>query len=469
MTRPTPPPELQLPTGATVVVTGQQVGLLTGPLLTLLKATRAVSFAAEADKTARSATPSTATPAPVVPLFWAAADDHDLAEIHHTYALNPKEEAQKFRIDVQSVRGAASEIAVPTDSATALVGELFAVAAIDPAAFPLDAYLPRAGDSLADWFCRCLTAILGHHAPRIVLPAQLNAAARGVYDQALRDDGAIEQALAEGAAANREAGIAAPLPVEADPPLFVIEPGARTHVRRTGRPGEFLLGERTISRAALLDLAHAGVPRLSANVALRTIVQAATLPCIAYVAGPTELLYYRQLEPLHRLFGVAFPTLVRRPQATVLTTAAARAARKLGVAPDGLLAALDARAAAPPGPAAPLLARGTELRAEVTTWIEALQAESPALKSATERRATQLLQSLDGVLERASAAIADGALQAGARWSTLQNVVRPRGKPQERVLNVLPFLAERGPALIEQFLALRGEPGPDGVVPHAVL
>jgi Bacillithiol biosynthesis BshC len=183
MTRPTPPSELMLPPGATVVVTGQQVGLLTGPLLTVLKAARAVSFAAEREAAQRSAAPATAPATPVVPLFWAAADDHDLAEIHHTYILNRKEEAQKFRLDIESARGAASEVAVPTDSATTLVRELFAAAEIDSVKLALDTYLPQPGDSLATWFCRCLGAVLGVHAPRVVLPAQLNAAARGVYDR----------------------------------------------------------------------------------------------------------------------------------------------------------------------------------------------------------------------------------------------------------------------------------------------
>jgi bacillithiol biosynthesis cysteine-adding enzyme BshC len=447
------------PSSPPCVVTGQQVGLLTGPLLTVLKAARAVSFAKEA---------SAARGTPVVPLFWAASDDHDLDEIHSTHVLNAQDEAQKLRLDLGPARGAASEVAVPDGIGSALVRELFEVASIDPAAFPVEPWLPEAGDSLARWFCRSLQHAFGPHAPTIVEPSQLTAAARGIFDQALRDDGAVGRALAEGTAANQAAGLAAPLPVEDEPPLFLIEAGARTRVRRGARSGEFRVGERTFSRAALLDFATAGVPRLSANVALRTIVQAATLPVVAYVAGPTEFLYYRQLEPLHRLFGVAFPQLVRRPHATVMTTAAARAARKLGVAPTGLLAALDAREQAAPA-RTPLLDRGAALRAEVAGYVEQLTAVSPAVKSAAERRATQLLQSFDGLLERAGAAIADGAKSDGARWSTLAATVRPRGRPQERVLNVLPFLAQRGPALIEQFLALRGEPDGDGVVPHAVI
>ncbi|MBL8842220.1 MAG: bacillithiol biosynthesis BshC [Planctomycetes bacterium] len=448
-----------LPVGAACVVTGQQVGVLTGPLLTLLKAARAISFARE--QTAERG-------APVVPLFWAASDDHDLDEIHHTFVVNGQDEVQRLRLELGPDRGAASEVVVPIEAGRALVAELFTLAAIDPAAFPLEPWLPQPGDTLASWFIRCFRQLFGAHAPAVIEPRELTAAARPLFDQALRDDGAIGRALAEGAAANAAAGLAAPLPVEDEPPLFVIERGARTRVRRGARPGEFLVGERTISRAALLDLAGPGLPRLSANVALRTIVQAGCLPALAYVAGPTELLYYRQLEPLHRLFGVPFPQLVRRPHATLLTTAAARAARKLGLAPDRLLAALAAREAGPPA-RSPLLERGAALRHEVAGYVEQLLALSPAVKSAADRRATQLLQSFDGLLERAASAVADGEQSETARWKTLAATLRPRGKPQDRSLNGLPFLAQRGPALIEALLELRGEPDQHGVVPHPVL
>ncbi len=454
--------QLGLPPAAVCVVTGQQVGLLTGSTLTILKAARAVGYAREL---------AASRGQPVVPLFWAAADDHDLDEIHHTFVLNRQGEVQKLRLELSGARGAAGEVAVPTSAGELVMRELFEVAAIDPAALPIEPFLPREGDTLATWFIRCFQAVLGVHAPQVIVPAQLTAAARPLFDQALRDDGAIGRALQEGADAVRATGLTPPLPVEDEPPVFVIEKGARTRVRRTARPGEFLVGERSWSRAALLDLCQGEVPRLSANVALRTIVQAGCLPAIAYVAGPTEAIYYRQLEPLHRLFGVPFPTIVPRPQATILSTDAARALRKLGIAPTEALAALAAREAdrATPAEPSPLLARGAALKTEVGRYVGELLASSPAVKSAADRRAAQLLQSFEGLLERAAAAAAEGAKSAEVRWATLEAALRPRGKPQDRSLNILPFLAEHGPRLIDALLALRGEPAADGLMPHSIV
>ena len=55
------------------VVAGQQAGLLTGPLYTILKAATAINLAAGLQRT---------TGVPHAPLFWMASEDHDLLEVN---------------------------------------------------------------------------------------------------------------------------------------------------------------------------------------------------------------------------------------------------------------------------------------------------------------------------------------------------------------------------------------------------
>ena len=69
----------KLRTGARAVVTGQQVVLLGGPLLTLLKAATAVARA-------RQATAETGIEH--VPIFWLATEDHDLEEVDQVSLLS---------------------------------------------------------------------------------------------------------------------------------------------------------------------------------------------------------------------------------------------------------------------------------------------------------------------------------------------------------------------------------------------
>src|SRR6202789_3702495 len=62
----------KLRAGARAVVTGQQVVLFGGPLLTILKAATVVARAREA---------TAATGVDHVPVFWMATEDHDLEEV----------------------------------------------------------------------------------------------------------------------------------------------------------------------------------------------------------------------------------------------------------------------------------------------------------------------------------------------------------------------------------------------------
>src|SRR6202040_545309 len=68
----------KLRAGARAVVTGQQVVLFGGPLLTILKAATAVARAKEATK---------ATGVEHVPVFWMATEDHDLEEVDQVSLL----------------------------------------------------------------------------------------------------------------------------------------------------------------------------------------------------------------------------------------------------------------------------------------------------------------------------------------------------------------------------------------------
>src|SRR6266404_4615340 len=63
----------RLEKGAVAVVSGQQVGLFSGPAYSIYKALTAVQIAAELTRDG----------IPAVPIFWMATEDHDLNEIRH--------------------------------------------------------------------------------------------------------------------------------------------------------------------------------------------------------------------------------------------------------------------------------------------------------------------------------------------------------------------------------------------------
>src|SRR5437016_9682668 len=64
----------RLEKGAVAVVSGQQVGLFSGPAYSVYKALTAIQIAEEL----------TLSGIPAVPVFWMATEDHDLDEVQHT-------------------------------------------------------------------------------------------------------------------------------------------------------------------------------------------------------------------------------------------------------------------------------------------------------------------------------------------------------------------------------------------------
>ena len=68
------------------VVTGQQVGLFSGPCYTIYKVLHAVKLAAWLSENG----------IPAVPLFWLATEDHDFAEVNHVWVFDAEHHPKRL-------------------------------------------------------------------------------------------------------------------------------------------------------------------------------------------------------------------------------------------------------------------------------------------------------------------------------------------------------------------------------------
>ena len=78
--------------GTLAVVTGQQVGLFSGPAYTIYKAITA----------ARMARLLTERGIPAVPVFWLATEDHDFVEVNHAWVFGAADEPAAVRVNAPS-------------------------------------------------------------------------------------------------------------------------------------------------------------------------------------------------------------------------------------------------------------------------------------------------------------------------------------------------------------------------------
>ena len=77
--------------GTVAVVTGQQVGLFSGPAYTLYKVLHAVKLAAWLSDNG----------IPAVPVFWLATEDHDFAEVNHVWVYGAANQPEKIPARVE--------------------------------------------------------------------------------------------------------------------------------------------------------------------------------------------------------------------------------------------------------------------------------------------------------------------------------------------------------------------------------
>ncbi len=422
------------------VVTGQQPGLLGGPLYGLAKAVSAVVAARQL---------ATRSGRPAVPIFWVEGDDHDFEEVRTTWMLDGAGQpvTLRYRPDDEapglpgSVRKLDRNIATLLDDfAATLPASDFTEAVIAAAR---EAYAP--GNTLAEAFCRLLAWCTRGTGLIVMDPSDpaLKRLAVPVYRTALERQLEARR-LVE--ARNTELA-AAGFTAQASPTGYGVFRTDDAGIRlRLEPPGPDLAGQPE---------------RISAAVLLRPLVQDTLLPTAAYVAGPSELAYHAQIGDLYDLHGIPRPLVLPRHQIAILGRASLRVLDKDGIPFDDLAAtdeaALNRRAGDPRSVESlgAAQAANVEHLEVVEAALGSLDASLAGAVARARGRILGILQDLEGKALRA-AKRRDG--ERRQRFLRTRNLLFPGGRPQERRLGPLVFLGRHGPGFAHQLETALADP-----------
>jgi uncharacterized protein YllA (UPF0747 family) len=413
-----------------VVTTGQQPGLFTGPLYTIYKALSAAALARRLERERK---------VPVVPVFWVAGDDHDFAEANHAFVLNAAGEVVRIVLRERPADGlllplfrepCAPEIGGALDQLRAALPETEYKA--DVVAWLEASYRPDT--NLADACAEALNRLLG---PRgiAVFRSHDAAAKRAAAPFLLR---ALDVVLPDGLS-----------------PVLVEGSAGRDRLRGDGdAPVTRRSGER-FTPEALERIAAESPERLSPNVLLRPVIEAALFPTVAYAAGPGELEYLPEAAPLYERLGVTPQTPVPRWSGLVIESRVEKVLERYGLTPAdfagpaGALEARFARDAVPPDVADTLV----RLRAELDLHYQRLGTEiarlDPTLERTVQSARNAALAGTHEVEKKVVASLKRANETLAGQLARARAAFAPEGKPQERVLTAASFLARYGPGLVD--------------------
>jgi bacillithiol biosynthesis cysteine-adding enzyme BshC len=438
-----------------VVVTGQQTGLLLGPLYTLSKAVSAIALAKRLNTQER----------PVVPVFWLASQDADSFEIDHAYLLDLNE--QLHRLSLPLPEGVPAGRVVLTGTwFERLVGDLNAFHG--PAAHRAEVteLLRRTAaraETFADWFGAILYELLGDEGLVVLNPLEPGLAR--LFSPVLAAE--LEEPLRSGAAINaagdtlRALGYTPQLGRAAGATnLFLEEDGQRRLLRFDGRC--FWADAGCYSRDELLARLAADPACLTPAAGLRPVTQDAALPTTATVVGPGELRYFAQLKGVYEQHGVAMPLIWPRMTATVLEPPVARLLEKFGVSAaevqrdfggvrDRVLLGLHGHKLAFDNRLKALKNLSGSLCAHVSEI-------DPTLANTVTRAEADLREIFARLEVKSAAALADRDDIYTRQFGRLQAHLLPGGTPQERCLSPFSFFLKFGVAgVMAALLALPAE------------
>src|SRR5579863_1144700 len=417
------------------IVTGQQVGLFSGPAYTVYKALTAIKAAREL----------TERGVPAVPVFWLATEDHDFAEVDHAWVFGA--DHQPLKIGITGTHDNGSHPVggiglqdIPIDALrSALAGLPFAD---DAVALVERAYKP--GETMGSAFAGMIRELFAPYGLLLIDPMEraLREMAAPLMREVVERMPELIDALMVRSRELVDRGYHAQVLVDKTTSLaFLLQDGQRIALRH-----QRLSTQELVRRAA----------DLSPNALLRPVVQDYLLPTAAYIGGPAELAYLAQSQVLYGKLTGRQPAAFPRACFTLLDERSHKRMVRYGVNPVDLFVgepALHDTIAARLVPER-LRARLEVTKNAVSSALDLLRGDldhfdvTLAAALGTSRR--KIEYQVGKIAHKTANRIMARDQQATRDACSLNGLAFPEKRLQERVYSIVPFIARFGPGLVEE-------------------
>ncbi|HET6267612.1 MAG TPA: bacillithiol biosynthesis cysteine-adding enzyme BshC, partial [Acidobacteriota bacterium] len=387
------------------VVTGQQAGLLTGPLYTIWKALTALHLSSKWDQQGLRC----------VPVFWIASEDHNLREVSRFALLNEELELSEFSLRDHFIQKRQPSGAIPVDHPE--IRDILTRCFQEIRNPAVKEYY--SSGTLAEAFAKTLVDLFKELPILVVDPAdpELKRLGKPFFTRFFERSERLVDLLAQQNAVLTELNY----PVQVKPednvmPIFMIRNGEREHILKDCDPTN--MAPEDLSPAALL----------------RPLFQDYLLPTLAYIGGPGEVAYFAQLHPWYEAMEITQPWLFPRASLTLIPPQINQFLTTRNLEPEELFA-----------------------REDVLFDILAENEDLNAVKEGVAPKKTSVYNAPRG--QKLSATLAKPGRKESPILDQIRkakNVVFPGGQPQERLLNIFSF-ETRLPRLLDTVLKNIGD------------
>jgi bacillithiol biosynthesis cysteine-adding enzyme BshC len=434
------------------ITTGHQLNLFTGPLYFIYKIASAIALSKEL----KEAFPDKN----FVPLYWMATEDHDFAEINHTYI-----HGKKLVWDKEN-SGATGQLSTLDIGET--VQAYQGILGASPYALQLAEWVEQAyiqHENLAD-ATRYLVNKLFEKYGLVILDAN-NSELKKQFSGIMAEDIYQQHSfrlINETTTHLQAAGFDTPVnPREIN--FFYLKKGLRERIVKENSQYQVLNTDILFTEVELRTQIQNHPEEFSPNVVMRPLYQECILPNICYIGGGAELSYWLELKSTFEYYKLDFPIVLLRNSAQQVSASIAKKQENLNLSSEAVFKPLDTLKKewilANAG-------KNLSLKNELSTFEEVFKTLShraneidPSLAAsaaAVEARLKKAMENLEKKLLKAEKRKHIGALE---QLEKIHAHIFPIGGLQERSENFGPYFASQGPAfidtLIENFHPLEGK------------
>lgn len=443
---------------AFTVITGQQVGILTGPLYTIYKAMTVIKLAQHLSEKYE---------AEFIPVFWMESNDHDMEEANHVNILDSDSELIKLEYLPKSCTpGCSMKDVIVDDEFGDLVSDL--EARLPNTEFKSDVFeiireSYQLSQDIGRGFGRMMAQLLGKYGLVLFSPSDpdMKKLMSPILEREMNSPLKSMEIVNSAAERLKAMGYEPQIEKSQDSTgLFIEVDGIRRKL--LFQDGHFRMdgNNENLESKALVDTLHAEPWAFSPNVALRPVIQDYISPTVAYVAGPGEISYFAQLAGLYEFMDVDMPIIYPRASFTIVESKVQRVMDKnelevsdLSEHYDNLFSQLSKHTAA--GKLEHLLeSSNSEIRDILERLATGLMEFDPGLKNVVESAAKRIDHQLNILGERSYKA-------QRSRDDILRNQVKracmniyPDGKPQEREFNIVQYLVLYGLQFVDDLFSV---------------